>query len=161
MATQKLDYIQNIKSEGGWHWFKRCSRGQYKVLWCSVMFGTDVRQSSLSVHMNLTWNPMRTKCALRSIHLGRWFESGLKLDYIRNIKSKGSWHWFKCRSRGHCEVLRCSVMFDNPVWAFTWIWLEIRCVPNAHCVQSTSGGGLKADWNWIILLSMIYARLRL
>ena len=82
MATQKLDYIQNIKSEGGWHWFKRCSRGQYKVLWCSVMFDT--------------------------------------------------------------------VMFDNPVWAFTWIWLEIRCAPNAHCAQSTSGGGLKADWNWII-----------
>ena len=39
-------------------------------------------QSGFSVHMKLNWNPMRIECALRSIHLGRWFGSGLKLDYI-------------------------------------------------------------------------------
>ena len=32
-----------------------------------------------AVHMNTA---MRIECALRSIHLGRWFGSGLKLDYI-------------------------------------------------------------------------------
>ena len=36
-------------------------------------------QSGFIVHMNLNWN---RRCALRSIHLGRWFGSRLKLDYI-------------------------------------------------------------------------------
>ena len=39
---------------------------------------------------------------------------------------------------------------SNPISAFTWIRIGIRCTPNAHCIQSTSGGDLEADWNWII-----------
>ena len=39
-------------------------------------------QSGFSIHMNPNWNPMRIECALCSLHLWRWFGSGLKLDYI-------------------------------------------------------------------------------
>ena len=33
-------------------------------------------------HGHCNVHRMRIECALRSIHLGRWFGSGLKLDYI-------------------------------------------------------------------------------
>ena len=39
-------------------------------------------QSGFSIHMNPNWNLMRIECALCSLHLWRWFGSGLKLDYI-------------------------------------------------------------------------------
>ena len=39
-------------------------------------------QSGFIVHMNPNWNPMRIKCALHSIHFGRWFGSRLKLDSV-------------------------------------------------------------------------------
>ena len=36
---------------------------------------------------------------------------------------------------------------------------RVNMKPNAHHVQSTSGGGLEVDSNWIVLLFMIHARL--
>ena len=50
---------------------------------------------------------------------------------------------------------------SNPVCRVHMNPLEIQRALNVHRIQSILGDGLKVDSNWIVLLFMIYARLRL
>ena len=50
---------------------------------------------------------------------------------------------------------------SNPVCHVHMNLLEIQCALNVYHIQSTLGGGLEVDSNWIVLVFKIYVRLRL